>query len=186
MPSRQTKLLISLDPYSWVKYASGLVITQPKDFTVMTVSLVENRQFIWYIGPDSLCTETIKAQRLCDLRKIGKEIGVSKLINLGHDIEDTDIKNLTAQIQIQCMLGGIKSAYYQSNQTLDLIFKNLTDKFKIDIYSFGENANSDLSVELSDNVYRKKKELLKYMLGIFDIRSIERVNNVERFEKVSV
>jgi hypothetical protein len=60
---------------------------------------------------DKLCKESVNAQRRFDIFKIGKELGIKKVIRLNYDFNDIDLYRLTSQLQLYIMLQGIQIVY---------------------------------------------------------------------------
>ena len=112
-------LVISEDTYSWIKYCSGIILEDPKSFSVMIVCADDERHIIGCTK--GLCRDATYVQRAYDTRNIGKEIGLKRVSNLLYDAVGENIQGLTTQLQLSIMIGGIANIYFQNNDILSFL-----------------------------------------------------------------
>lgn len=166
-----------MDTYSWIKYTTGRILQDPCNF-IVTIIQKDSSPILDYEG---LCEDAILAQRRCDMFKIGKILGIKKLQNLMYD-EHINISKLSAQLQIQIVVGGIERIYFQKSGLLRSIFKNLNIP-DIEIYEYGVE-NYTKSYAMSDIDYNKKLSLTDYMIGISKSDEESGFSQVEYFRKI--
>jgi hypothetical protein len=163
------KLVVSYDSYSWVKNCIGFILQNPKYFEVVIVSKDTSKQI--YDCSRKLCEDAIYAQRKYDLEKIGTDVGIRKMYNLLHDEQDPDILKLVVQLQFNILVGGVSEVFYQKNEYLDTIFKEIKKQSKVSIYNFSDVSNiSNISKvdkihRLDKEQERKKKKLINLITG---------------------
>jgi len=153
-------LVVSLDSYSWINACAGRIIEAPAQFQVLIVC--KDYRPILYCP--KLCNSAIYAQRTNDLFVIGKELGIKKMSNLGHLIDDIDLKKLATQLQLAIMFSGIKTVIYQYSNSLDVMLKNMGNLERL---AYGCKIEGDIEVfELDNVVWSKKAYLQDLMVGV--------------------
>lgn len=172
-------LVVSLDTYSWIKHTAGIIIKEPSSFSVLIVFSESDR----YIeGYENLCPNAIYAQRSNDLYNIGTEIKIPELGNLLFN-GNINVEKLVTDLTLKITLGNIRTVYYQKSKILDNIFKGLQNKINnIEIYSYSTKRNIyDIQIDLTENEYRKKLALRKYMIGVPNMSLKSNFREYERF-----
>ena len=170
-------LVLSIDTYSWIKYTTGRILQDPCNFIITVIQ----RDVYPILDYNKLCEDAILAQRRYDLFKIGKVLGIKKLQNLMYD-EYINISKLSAQLQIQIVVGGIGRIYFQKSDLLRSLFHNLTVP-DIKIYEYGVENYTE-SFVMSDIDYHKKLSLIDYMIGISRPEEWEGFSQTEYFRKI--
>lgn len=174
------KLIISFDSYSWIKYTSGLILQNPKEFSVIILTKDDSTPIY---HSNNLCKKAVYAQRAYDLRRIGKKIGLSELMNLQYDENKIDILTLTTQLCLKVLLDGVKEIYYSDKDLLNKLIASLNKNYNIQIYKFGvEDYNTE--IKLSEKEYVIKKSLNKNLIGAPSLESILNFENTEKFLKI--
>jgi len=175
------KLIISWSTYEFMKYISGLIITEPADYIVMVICKDDRRPIL---GCEQLCRDAIYAQRRHDLFAVGKYLKIKKLYNLNCEPDVINVHKLVAQIQINIMLSQIGEIYYSDNIFLNRIFKVFPKGVKV--YSFGDIVDIPPSkeVRLSIKDYDKKKGVADLMVGINNKKEKLYFSYTEKFYKV--
>ena len=172
------KLIVSYDSYSWIKYCSGMIIQNPKQFAIIIVS-EDNIDSI--LDCKNLCKESIYAQRTKDLYDIGICLGVPEITNLGY-INESDLNRIVAQLQIKIIMGGISEVYYQNNKLLYSIFTAMKKKVSIPLYYYTLGGSTE--IELSLDEYMKKNSLVKYIIGNRNKDEISGFQKIEKFNRI--
>ena len=154
------KLIISCDSYSWVKYCSGMVAENPKDFIIMIVFEDDDIPIGGFVN---LCKDAVYVQRHYDLSKIGRRLGIPKIMNLRCNENSIDLDKLVAQIQLTLTLERVSEVYHQDHYLLNKIF-NYKD---IISFKYGNSKRNKVlkRVTLSENIIQKKLRLSKLMVG---------------------
>ena len=157
------RLIISFNTYDWMKWCSGMLITEPHDYMIMVVCKDDRRPIL---ECEQLCRDAIYAQRRHDLFTIGKYLKIKKLYNLNCEPDIINIHKLVAQIQINIMLSQIGEIYYSDNMFLNRIFKVFPKGVKV--YSFGDIVDTlpSKEIRLSIKDYDKKKGVSDLMIGV--------------------
>ena len=148
--------MISWNTYDWIFYCLDPVLKEPHKFDVMIICRDDSTPIH---NCKRLCSEAIYAQRRHDLFKIGKELGVRKIMNMNFDGEPRNLKKLITQLQLYMGLGGVKEVYYYGNVILGKIIKEIARKFNIKRHAY--NASS--TPINRDNI--KKKEIFDMCVG---------------------
>ena len=175
------KLIISYDTYSWMKYTSGLIVTEPHDYIIMIVCKDDRRTIL---DCEKLCKDAIYAQRRQDLFAVGKYLKIKKLYNLGCEPDIINVQKLIAQIQLNVMLSQISEIYYSDNIFLNRIFKVFPQGVKV--YSFGiiEDRPVEKEIKLSVKNYDIKRKISDLMIGVNNKREKLYFSYTEKFYKV--
>ncbi|MHA2113723.1 MAG: hypothetical protein ACW98W_19870 [Candidatus Hodarchaeales archaeon] len=174
---KQRKMVVSWDTYSWVHSLAGTIAKSPKLYEVIVVT---KDSYSPICGCKHLCEEAIYAQRAYDLWKIGTEIGVRKLANMLYDEHDIDMEVLTAKLQMQVVLTGVKEVYFQFNSVLLNIFRAIQKKIDINLFVFdADDMGYQNVVYLDEHELNKKRDLQRYLVGTS--HWVADYSNTERF-----
>lgn len=176
-------LIVSVDTYSWIKYCTGRIIKDPKNFSILIVCADDEKSIL---GCEKLCSNAIYAQRSYDLNIIGEKLGLRKIANLLYDSIGEDIYKLTAQLQLNILIGGISVIYFQEDEILRNIFKSLKKNIDIEYYEYGHMFPSvdDIAARLDSETVDKKMHLNNYMIGINNENQLCRKAYIEYFNKL--
>ena len=172
-----SKLIISNDTYTWVKHTAGLIMREPKRFSVMIVNSDCNKPLCNY---PNLCEEAVYIQRAEDLCNIGMKLGIASLTNLRHVSNNLDVYKLTTQLTLQITIGDIREVYYQNNDLLNSIFANLHN---VPTFSYG-SSKCTKSIQLSDDEFNRKLELVEMIIGMSSKSDITGFNKTEEFYRI--
>ena len=175
-------LIISVDTYSWVKNLSGVIMRSPSKFIVM-VLLKDIRPIYQY---PILCEDAVYTQRRYDLFQIGKKLGVSKIVNLNYGDLTENTQKLVIQLQLQLMMGGIQTVYYQKNEVLDCIFpriKKLIPNLSVCVYDT-EKTKSCEQIILTEEEIIEKENIYNLFVGAADITASICIADSEYWHKV--
>jgi len=172
------KLIVAIDNYTWINHLSGIIMRNPSEFVVMVV-LKDVRPVLKY---PRLCEEAVYAQRRNDLFQIGKQLHINKIINLGYTNLYENPERLIVQLQLQTMIGGIDTVYFQYNNILNSIFKkiNVREKYSFDV----DLVKATDKIVLSDNEITKKSELATLLVGAASVSDVNHSSDIEYFIKV--
>lgn len=124
-------LIISHDTYSWIHSFYRII----DDVNIYDVMIAFNDDYNSMKRYPKLCRDAVYAQRRWDLFKIGKELGIKKLMHLNYDETNLDLYKLISQIQLYVMFNNITTVYYTSNLLIGNILGELRDKLGIKMVS---------------------------------------------------
>ena len=163
-------LIISLRTYNWIRHCAGLILQNKEDIFDVMIIYKDDESSIFGCNPE-LCNDAIYAQRSHDLFTVGKELGIQKLINLKYNKRSISIEKLIVQLQLQIMIGGIQTLYYQYDPLMDLLMKKMSNKLQFSSMVYGiddiENFKQHLVIDLNeDNLLLKKTDILDQINGI--------------------
>jgi len=160
-------LIISLDSYSWIKYCSGLIMNSDDSdsFSVMIINKDDKRPIS---NSKFLCEEAIYAQRVYDIRNIGRKLGVKKISNLLQNEDRIDIYKVTTQIQLNVIIGNVKKIYFQHCYFLNNVMKSVKKIANIDVYSYGKKLSGDEAVILNNEDIKRKEEIINSITGYYN------------------
>lgn len=168
-------LIISFDTYSWVQYVAGTIMSDKEPrYDLM---IIKRDDELPLLSCKYLCKKAIYEQRRYDLFKIGKKIGITKLMNLGYNSK-LPINKMVAQLQLYVMLSNINIVYAPNNHIFTSIFKNTNTK--LHFYDFGNQVHSKI---LDKNVYKSKIDLKNVMIGIGNKSDSDLYKPIERVYK---
>lgn len=160
----QKRLVVSWNTYDWIHNLAGFIAKDPSSFEIIIIMKDEEHPMHW---TKELCEEAIYAQRVHDLRCIGKQLGIKKLSNLLYTTNTFHLEMVAAKLQMHIVLSGIKEVYFQYNSILEGIFSAIKDKAKIEIYGFdGAPTGLEKIIYLSEEERQAKHSLLKYMVAL--------------------
>jgi hypothetical protein len=166
------KLIISFDSYSWIKYIAGIVMSDK--VSRYDLMILKKDDKLPLLNCKSLCKKAIYEQRRYDLFKIGKKIGITKLMNLGYD--DLPINKIVAQLQLYTMLSNINTIYAPNNSIFTSIFKNTNANLYF--YDFGDT--NPYTTILDKDIYKRKIDLKNFMIGVDDKKDSDLYKPIER------
>lgn len=168
-------LVVSFDSYSWINACAGRIMESPAKFQVLIVC----KDYRPVLYAPNLCNEAIYAQRTSDLFTLGKELGVKKMSNLGHLIDDLDLKKLATQLQLAIMFGGVDTIIYQFNPSLETILRSMKEDRQL--LTYGKRLNGEeLDVfELDNTLWNRKAYLQELMVGVYSIAELPDLKHAE-------
>jgi len=173
------KLIVGWDSYNWIKYCSGLII-QGKDKEFDVVIVCEDTEPSCNF--EGLCEEAIYAQRNYDLFRIGKELGIRKMMNMQYKSEN-DLERVLAQIQLQIFFGSVSEVYFENKPSLIKFFTKLSETTGANCLLFRE-INRDCckkEIFLIDSEFDKKSNLKKLMTCIHNKNEVDGFLAREKF-----
>lgn len=165
------KLIVSYRTYEWATYCAGLIMRDPKNFTIMIICRDDIRRIEHRDVVLNLCKEAVYAQRHYDLEQLGKALKVPKVMNLLYDEEllsnEVILEKLIMQLQLQVTLGGIKEVYYYDIALLSSIFKKMEGTLNVTAHGYGNKSISQIreGIRLSRDEMREKESLGSLMVG---------------------
>jgi hypothetical protein len=163
-----SKLVISWDTYSWLNYCSGIILKEPEKFTLIVLTTDYHKPI--YDFP-KLCEDAVYEQRRYDLFKIGKSIGLKKVMNLQYDENDINLYKLITQLQLHIMLTGTKEVYFPNNISDEItkLFKSLGSNLKIKTFGYSYSIySSTIIINLTDIEYFTKSRLFNCTVGYYE------------------
>lgn len=162
------KLIISYDTYSWVGRCAGFIFRNSDLFSIIIVNRDDKRPIY---GGINLCNNAIYEQRIFDLFRLGKALGVKKILNLNYTEEDMDIEKLIMYLQLYITIGGTTEIYFQPIEILDNILMSVKNKFNIELFSYSKpSKEKDVTeVLLTDAEISMKFNLRELMVGIHSL-----------------
>ena len=176
------KLIVSYDTYSWINYCAGFVLRNSELFSVIIVSRDDDRPVY---GCTNLCPNAIYEQRIFDLFKIGKELGVKKILNLNYNDWNMDVEKLIMYLQLYITIGGTAEVYYQPVDIVEDILIGIKNKFNVDLFSYKTQVDEKDVTEilLSDAEITRKFGLRELMVGINNLDELPSSKTREIFYK---
>ena len=171
-------LILSWDSYSWIKYTSGLIKKNPKNYELLLVTKDCWDQVIFC--KSFLCQEALYEQRKDDVFRVAKKLGLRKVYNLGYFY--IEVEKLIAQLQLKFLFTKYNKIYYQDVFILSEVIKRLiqnTPCLKFGMLKKGFII--DEKVYLSDQEVESKLSLAKMISGAKDYDDITLYPVVETF-----
>lgn len=156
------KLIISNGHYDWINRCSGMILKSPEEFELMILYNEYERPM--YICK-KLCKEAVYAQRLYDLSKICRAIGLKRAYNLKNSFGDLNIEELVIQLQLKILIQGIKEIYYPDDPILNRVMFLIPSKIAVDLYKYGKFGEVKKAVYLNLDELISKARLRKHMVG---------------------
>lgn len=179
------KLILSYYTYDWIKYCAGMIQRNPEEYTVIILCKDDKRPIVDCVD---LCTKALYEQRTYDLFRIGKELGIKKLINLNYETNNIDIEKLIVQLQIYIIIGGIAEVYCQHIDFLTNILCEISKKSNTKIFLYGNKmCEEDVIQEiyLSDSEMTTKFTLCNLMVGIANLKELPIFKTEETFYRLN-
>lgn len=157
------KLVISWRSYDWVYSCAGIIMKEPAKFDVIVICSDDDVPILKF---PELCRGAVYVQRSYDLSRIGKEIGVGKLMNFRYDPDCINIEKLIMELQLHISLGGIKEIYYDHCPLLDRILKKMRDKLRLSLLSYNHITTDTIkSIPLTKDEIERKQKLQRLIIG---------------------
>jgi len=136
---------------------------------------------------DKLCKNALYEQRKNDIFNIGRRLGLKKIYNLNHDINNIDIAKLSTEISLNIIVGNMKEIYCFDNEILVNIASSINNKLKRNLYIFGyDNKKTDTIIKLRQDEYNIKRNLNNLMVGINSPQELIGLEDIEEFHKIGV
>lgn len=156
------KLILATDPYNWAVNLSTRILREPARFDLMFLYIDDANPISSCKG---LCSEAIYAQRRYDIFAISKELGLKKVTNLNHQIDNIDIEKLLIQLQLHITLGGINEIWCDgSDHTVVTIIQRLKTKTYFFCYSESDLQYNTL-VDFTEDEIKLKNKIIDMMIG---------------------
>jgi len=180
-------LIVSNNSYDWVKHCSGLILSVPKDvYDIVVINKDDDRPI--FFCRDDICKSAVYEQRSDDLFRIGKELNIKKIINLGYERDSVDIVRLTTQLSLYLLTGGISRVLSMDVGWLNIILSKICNQTKVEHLLYGVTDYSKFNISLTvvlteENIFRKA-ELRKQMVGVNGIMDLPLDTWRELFYKV--
>ena len=164
-------LIISWNTYDWIKYCSGLILQNPELYRLMIICKDDEEQVVY--SNLKLCPEALYAQRRYDIFNICKDLGIKNVSNLQYYEDTIDIYQLSTQINVLILMGGIKTVYcideYPINKIVSEIVKNKTNA---ELYFYGKNDKPDKIIKLDDDIFKAKRDIMKKIVAPSNINDL--------------
>jgi hypothetical protein len=179
-------LILSLDSYSWVRNCSGSISRTPEAYQLFVIFKDDLRPL--YRCKD-LCNEAIYTQRMYDLFKIGKELGIKKVYNMNYyEDEPIDIESLLMKLHLSILIGGSKRVIFEDNNILKVALLKMSKDSDIELFSYNPICDYKIKdviyIELSEKEIENKMKLSSYMVGAHNINELPSDSNCEVLYKV--
>lgn len=120
-----TWLILSINEYDWMKVEERIKEIGPKKCYVLIIGIDDT----YLEGHEGLCKDAIYAQKIHDVYKFGKKLGIAKIGNLDYN-EDINIHKLVAQLQLQILIGGTKNILVSQNKVLIDILESIKSNYE--------------------------------------------------------
>ena len=173
-------VILSKDTYSWVKYTSGLILQNHREYAVF-VLFKDNRPID---GNKNLCESAVYTQRKHDLATIGEKLCLSELYNFNCiQSNDLDFKRLIARLSLYFTLGNTKRVYCPDDPMLRKIIRNISKN--IEIWTYGKKPETEnfKRINLDFTELNQKIGLSKYMIGKGSSSDLDIAVKTETFYK---
>jgi len=165
------KIIISLDSYSWIKYCIGLILENSSEFSVML--LYKERGDKGMLMCDSLCMTAVAAQRRHDVARIGRKLGVKRIINLNYE-DFLDVDHLSMNLKLESTFGNVKELYYPYNEVLSLILEEIGESIGVNTYCFGDTIDEPEKKLIDTTKYENIiNEVKQSMIGISSLKQLD-------------
>lgn len=180
-------LILSLDTYSWIKNCFGEVSRTPSAYQLYIIFKDDLRQM--YYCKKGLYNEALYIQRMHDLFRIGKEIGIKKIYNMNCcEGELTNIEPLLMKLQLSILIGGIRRIIFEDNNVLKVALLRMSKDIELELFSYNPICDYKLKdivyIDLSDKEIESKIKLSDYMVGIHDLSELPTDSNCEVLYRV--
>lgn len=173
------KLIVSINTYDWVTYCAGMIIQEKEhDFELIRL-FRDNFQSIFWCR--NLCFDAIYAQRRFDLEKLGREINIKKVSSLNYNEADFNLKKLVTELHIYNLFNNVSELYIPEHDAFKTIFTSISETKNAKLFMYGTGENEIKKIILSQEMYKKKLELRKLMVGIHDKKQLNIYKPIERF-----
>ena len=173
-------VILSKDTYSWVKYTSGLILQNHKEYAVF-VLFKDNRPID---GNKNLCESAVYTQRKHDLATIGEKLCLSELYNFNCiQSNDLDFKRLIARLALYFTLGNTKRVYCPDDKMLRKIIRNINKNIEIWTYDKKIKTEDFKQIKLDPVKFKRKIDISKYIVGNGSNNDLDTAKETEIFYK---
>ena len=164
-------LVISFNTYEWIKHCSGLILQNPELFRLMIICKDDEDKILY--SNIKLCSVALYEQRRYDIFNICKELGIKQVSNLQYYEDTIDVYQLSTQINILILMGGIQTVYcidkYPINKIISEIVKNKTNA---ELYFYGRDDIEGETLILDNEILEKKRNIMKKIIAPTDINDL--------------
>lgn len=172
------KIIISLDSYSWIKYCAGLILENSSEFSVMLIYKERGEDGMLNCG--RLCMDAIAAQRRHDISRIGRKLGVKRIINLNYE-NFFDEDHLRINLKLESTFGNVQELYYPYNTVLNPVLEDVCKSMNVETFSFGDNINKKEKKRVDTSKFKNELfEIKQIMIGVSNVKQLE-FPNIEKF-----
>jgi hypothetical protein len=179
-------LILSLDAYSWVRNCAGIVSRTPDSYQLFVIFRDDMKPMC---RCNKICSEATYVQRMYDLFKIGKELGVKKVYNMNYCEDDPiDIESLIMKLHLSILIGGAKRIIFEDNNILKVALLKMCKEAEVELFSYNPICDYKLKdiiyIDLSQKEIEKKMSLSEHMVGIHNTQELPSDSNCEVLYKV--
>ena len=173
-------VILSKDTYSWIRYTSGLILQNPKEYAVF-ILFKDNRAID---GNKNLCEDAVYIQRKHDLATIGEKLCLSELYNFNCiQSNDLDFKRLIARLSLYFTLGNTKRVYCPDDKMLRKIIRNINKNIEIWTYDKKIKTEDFKQIKLDPVKFKRKIDISKYIVGNGSNNDLDTAKETEIFYK---
>ena len=155
------QLILSMRSYNWIDNTAGTILVEPGNWSVMIILKDDDIPISKY---DGLCRNAIYEQRKHDLFRIGKRLGIRKLMNLNYTT--INLSKLIMQLQLYIGLSNMNEVYteYYNDSYVEAL-RSICSTLNTKLFIYNKDNNTKFllvpskRVELPINVLGIKIEL---------------------------